>query len=335
MKQPQKNTPLCFAQIIGQDKAKKLLHRAVEQNRLAHAFLFKGPMGVGKKTFARTFAAALNCQKPAGHEPCGQCPSCVKFRSGSHPDFLVIEPEGAAIKINQVRELKKSLAFPPLEAKIRVALLCDIHTMRREAANSLLKTLEEPPNHTMLILTADEAGSILPTILSRCQTVPFFSLPQKEVAKILEQEAGIKPESAAALAAMAEGSLGRARLLLAKDLLGLRREIIDHLLRLEPNTPAAIQALTELAEAAAKLKEDLNELLELLTTWLHDLFLFGHGAPGKIINHDLGSTFPAACRRWSSGQLSEKLRLLETARKQLARNCNPAAVCEVLFFGLL
>ncbi|MCX5863893.1 MAG: DNA polymerase III subunit delta' [Deltaproteobacteria bacterium] len=335
MKQPQENIPLSFAGIIGQDKAKKLLHRAVEQDRLAHALLFKGPMGVGKKTLAKTFAAALNCQNPQSHEPCGQCPSCVKLRSGSHPDFIVIEPEGAAIKINQVRELKKTLAFPPFEAKIRVALLCDIHTMRREAANSLLKTLEEPPSQTMLILTADEAGGILPTILSRCQTVPFFPLPQAKVAKILALEAGIDLESAATLAAMAEGSLGRARVILTKDLLGLRREIVDHLLRLEPNTPATIQALGDLAESAAKLKEDLGELLELLTTWLHDLLLFDHGAPGSIINHDMSPTFPTACRRWSSGQLADKLRLLDTARKQLARNCNPTAVCEVLFFGLL
>jgi len=335
MKQHPENTPLSFAGIIGQDKAKKMLRRAVAQDRLAHAFLFKGPMGVGKKTLARTFAAALNCQTPQGAEPCGHCPSCRKFNAGSHPDFIVIEPEGAAIKINQVRELKKNLAFPPFEAKIRVALLCEIHTMRREAANSLLKTLEEPPAQTMIVLTADEAGGILPTILSRCQTVPFFPLPQEEVAEILAQEAKITPESAATLAAMAEGSLGRARLLLAKDLLGLRREIIDHLLRLQPNTPAAVQALFELAESAAKLKEDLSELLNLLTTWLHDLLLFGHGASGSIINHDLSPTFPAACRRWSGGQLSERLRLMDTARKQLARNCNPTAVCEVLFFGML
>ncbi len=335
MKQPQENSPLCFAKIIGQDKAKKLLQRAVAQGRLSHAFLFKGPMGVGKKTLTRTFAAALNCHKPEGDEPCGQCPSCRKFRSGSHPDFIVIEPDGATIKINQVRELKKALAFPPFEAKLRVALLCDIHTMRREAANSLLKILEEPPDQTMLILTGDEAGVILPTILSRCQTVPFFPLPQAEVAKILTLEAGIEMENAATLAAMAEGSLGRARLLLAKDLLGLRREIVETLLHLEPDTPAAIQALGELAESAAKLKEDLGELLELLTTWLHDLLLFGHGAAGSIINHDLSPTFPAACRRWSGSQLSERLQLLDTARKQLARNCNPTAVCEVLFFGLL
>lgn len=335
MKQSQETIPLSFAKIIGQDKAKKLLHRAVKQDRLAHAFLFKGPMGVGKKTLARTFAATLNCHKPEGLEPCGQCTSCRKFKAGSHPDFIVIEPEGAAIKINQVRELKKSLAFPPFEAKMRVALLCDIHTMRREAANSLLKTLEEPPGQTMLILTADEASDILPTILSRCQTVPFFPLPQTEVAKILEQEAGITPESAATLAAMAEGSLGRAKLLLAKDLLGLRQEIIDNLLRCEPDTPSTIQTIIELAESTAKLKEDLGELLALLTTWIHDLLLFGHGATGSIINHDLSSTFPTACHRWSSRQLSEKLRLLDTARKQLARNCNPTAVCEVLFFGLL
>ncbi|MBU2538126.1 MAG: ATP-binding protein, partial [Proteobacteria bacterium] len=119
MKQSQTYSPLCFAEIIGQDKAKKLLHRAVEQHRLSHALLFKGPMGVGKKTFARIFAAFLNCRQPENYESCGRCPSCLKFQASSHPDFIVIEPEGAAIKINQVRELKKNLAFPPLEAKIR------------------------------------------------------------------------------------------------------------------------------------------------------------------------------------------------------------------------
>jgi DNA polymerase-3 subunit delta' len=335
MNQRPEKTPLRFTEIIGQDKAKKLLRRAVEQGRLSHAFLFKGPMGVGKKTFARTFAASLNCLNPEGQEPCGLCPSCRKFYSGSHPDFLIIEPEGAAIKINQVRQLKKDLAFPPLEAKIRVVLLCEIQTMRREAANSLLKTLEEPPDQTVLILTGDEAGSLLPTILSRCQTVPFFPLPQGEVAKILARESGIAPERAATLAAMAEGSLGRARLLLAQDLLGLREKIIDTLLHLEPDTPAALLTLGELAEAAARLKGELTELLELLATWLHDLLLFGQGAPGSIINHDLAPTFPSGCRRWSAVQLSERLELLDSARRQLARNCNPTAVCEVLFFGLL
>ncbi|MDH5525390.1 MAG: DNA polymerase III subunit delta', partial [Desulfobulbaceae bacterium] len=263
---------LKFNDILDQGKAKELLLRAVSLGKMGHAFLFKGPAGVGKKTLAQVFAAYLNCRRPENREPCGRCPSCLKFSSGNHPDFILIEPEGAAIKISQVRELIKTLAFPPFEARYRIVLLADIHTMRREAANSLLKTLEEPPADTILILTGDEAGDILATIISRCQVIPFFPLPYEQVAAALSQE-GIPGDNAFTLAAMAEGSLGRARLLHQKDQLQLRGEIIDALSSLERNRPATVQAIYDLAEKCAKQKEDLVELLELVKTWFHDLIL--------------------------------------------------------------
>ena len=327
---------LQFNKIIDQTKAKELLLRAVSQNRMSHAFLFKGPVGVGKKTLAHTFAAYINCHQPENQEPCGSCPSCRKFHSGNHPDFMLIEPEGTAIKISQVRELIKALAFPPFEAKYRIVLLADIHTMRREAANSLLKTLEEPPSDTILILTGDEASDILSTIVSRCQVIPFFPLPYDQVASALAQE-NISPENAATLAAVAEGSLGRARLLHKKDLLRLRGEIIETLSmsKLEQNKPATIQTIYQLAEKATKQKEDLFELLELVKTWFHDLILQMNGAGNKIINHDLSLTFENGGKHWNFEDLSNKLQLISLAQKQLNRNCNPTAVCEVLFFSLL
>lgn len=327
--------PLRFSEIIGQNKAKELLRRSLRQQRLGHAFLFRGPGGVGKKTLAGVFAAFLDCLEPDGPEPCGRCPSCRKFASASHPDFLRIQPEGAAIKINQVRELKKALGFPPFEARFRVVLLEDVHTMRREAANSLLKTLEEPPAGTILILTADEAGALLPTILSRCQVVPFFSLPYEKVAERIIEENEVDPESAATLAAVAEGSLGRARLLLAKGLLPLRREILENLLLAEPDAPATIQAVSAFADTAAKLKEDLDEFLELLKSWFHDLLLCRSQGRAAMLNRDLLPLLPAACRRWNQEELMEKHAHVARAQRQLRRNCNAVAVCEVLFFALL
>jgi len=335
MKTLRNSSRLRFAEIIGQTKAKEMLRRSVAQQRMSHAFLFKGPSGVGKKTLAHTFAAYINCREPQEQEPCGQCPSCSKFRSGNHPDFMLIEPEGAAIKINQVRELKKALAFPPFEAHQRIVLLTEVHTMRREAANSLLKTLEEPPASTVLILTGDEAGGILPTILSRCQVIPFFPLPHDKVAECLVLEDKVPEESAASLAAISEGSLGRARLLLKKELLPLRKQIIETLLAVAPNTPAAILGIGTLSEAAAKLKEDLPELLELLKSWLHDLVLEMDGAADRARNHDLFPFAAAARQRWNREDLANRLQLLNTAQKQLNRNCNASAVCEVLFFALL
>ncbi len=327
---------LLFSSIIGQEKAKELLRRSVSQSKLSHAYLFRGPSGVGKKTTAHAFACQINCLSPKNfEEPCGVCTSCKKFRSGNHPDFLKIEADGAAIKINQIRELKHALTFPPFEAKYRVVLLADVHTMRREAANSLLKTLEEPPSNTILILTGDEASEILPTIVSRCQVVPFHVLPYDKISEALMAENELTPDYAFTLAAVAEGSLGRARLLQKKDLLSVRQEIIAQLLQLSQDQPESVEIIFALAEKAAKLKEDLEELLDLLRLWLKDLILQVSGISEKIINHDLTPHLRDAANRWSLQQLSDKLLLIQEAKKQLARNCNRTLVCEVLFFGLL
>lgn len=325
-----------FHSLIGQEKAKTLLRRSFAAGKMSHAYLFRGPDGVGKKRAALTFAAYVNCLAPAGQDACGNCTACVKFKSGNHPDLTVIEPDGAAIKIGQVRDLKHRLTFPPFEARHRVVVLTDTHTMRREAANSLLKTLEEPPPDTILILTADQAVSVLPTIVSRCQVIPFFALPYERVAQVLaETEEGIDAESAATLAAVAEGSLGRAALLLRKKLLPFRREIVESLLRLPAKHPDTVETVFALAETAAQFKEHLPKLLDLLRIWVRDLMLQAAGAPEAQMNsRDLLDTFPTAAKRWTTEQLAEKLKRIETAERRLLRNCNRALVCEVLFFSL-
>lgn len=326
---------LSFTSIIGQEKAKELLTRSVSRAKMSHAYLFRGPAGVGKKRTALAFAASINCSAPHAHSACGSCPSCHKFLSGNHPDFHVIRPEGAAIKISQVRELKHTLTFPPFEAACRVALLTDIHTMRREAANSLLKTLEEPPENTLLLLTGDEANDILPTITSRCQVIPFFNLPYDRVAERLIADGNTSAEEAATLAAVSEGSLGRARTLKEKGLLAMRQELVNQLVRHRAGQPEAVEVVFDFADRAAKLKEDLDELLELLKIWLKDLVLLASGIPDRIINQDLAPTYDAVTGRWNLEQLSAKLRAINRAQQQLDRNCNRALVCEVLFFALL
>jgi len=329
--------PHSFAQIIGQHRAKTMLTRALFGGVMAHAYLFRGPAGVGKKSLARAFAALGNCRTPQANDACATCPSCLKFQADSHPDFMVLDPQKGTIRIDQVRELKKNLQFPPLEGKTRFVLLPDIHlTMRRkEVANSLLKTLEEPPPNTVLILTADEAGGLLPTIVSRCQLIPFVPLPQAELAEILAAEFDLPSAETTTLAALTEGSLGRARELRASGLLEIRRQLIQTLLRTGKNDPTATLAILELAEHIAKRKDDLPELLELLATWFRDVTLHVMGMPRRmLINHDLLEFLEAAAGRWPGTKVADNLQRIDQARRQLLHNCRPALVCEVLFFAM-
>jgi len=321
--------------VLGQDKAKGMLRRAVSGGRLAHAYLFRGPAGVGKKTLARAFGNYLNCLSPTQTaDACGHCSSCRKLRGDNHPDRLVIAPDGAAIKIAQVRELKRALTFPPFEANLRTVLLCDVHTMRREAANSLLKLLEEPPPGNLLILTGDGASEILPTITSRCQQIPFSTLPLDKVAETLVAE-GIPPATAATLAALADGSLGQARNLAASPLLELRRRILTSLLELRPGRPETAEAIFSLADSSSENGENLSELLGLLKLCFRDIFLLHHHQPQRLVNLDLREALQQGLRRWPLAELSQRLSLFDKAERQLARNCNRALVCEVLYFGLL
>ena len=328
--------PYTFANIIGQEKAKVLLGKALRKGTLGHAYLFRGPAGVGKKRTALTMAAAINCQAPRDIEACGICPACRKLAAGSHPDLLTIQPDGAVIKINQIRELKHALTLSPFEARFRVIILEDVHTMRREAANSLLKTLEEPPADNILILTADDPGDLLPTIISRCQVIAFHALPYEAVARALMAESDLTAETAATLAAVAEGSLGRAKLLLDRELLDLRQAVVDNLTRHLPGQPEAVPAILRLAESAADLKENLTEFLGMLRLWFRDLLLLKAGGPESLMgSRDLREFLPAAAKRWSLSDLFARLAMLDRAERELGRNCNRTQVCEVLFFGLL
>ncbi|PLX46663.1 MAG: DNA polymerase III subunit delta' [Desulfobulbaceae bacterium] len=327
---------LRFASLLGHDKPKALLREAVAKNKMGHAYLFRGPDGVGKKRTALTLAAYINCKSPLDGDSCGRCTTCRKYFSGNHPDLILVEPDGAAIKIGQIRELKHQLTFPPLEAKVRVIVLEDIHTMRREAANSLLKTLEEPAPGNLLILTADLAGDVLPTILSRCQIISFGSLDHKDMAQVLMQENDMEESLAFTLAAVAEGSLGRAKLLWQEGLLSLRQEVVEGLLLGQQNPAETIAQVFRLSEKGAALKENTSELLALIRLWYRDLVLVAAGGPeASIANKDLALFLPAAAQLWSLRQLQQKLHRLDLAERQLLRNCSRTLVLETLFFDLI
>ncbi len=312
----------------GQNQAKNLLGRSIASDRLAHAYLFRGPEGVGKQLFARALTAAVNCNAGNGLTGCGVCSSCIKFAAGSHPDFLLVSPEKGAIKIGQIRKLIKKISFAPYEAKIRVVLIEDVHTMRQEAANSLLKTLEEPPENNLLILTADSAGNVLQTIISRCQTIPFYSLASDETAEILMQENNeLEPETALLLARLSEGSPGKAMLYHRRELVVFWKDLIDLLTDPSSNGDKELSRILQMADSMAGLKEDLPHLLALIRLWIRDcqFGFYGLRTDQEILN---------IRKDWNSEQYFAKLQAIDQAEKELSRNCNRILVCEVLLFQL-
>jgi DNA polymerase-3 subunit delta' len=328
--------PLCFSRLSGQKKAKEMLKRTLVADRVPHAFIFKGPEGVGKKLFGRGFAAAVNCRDSLTIGACGVCPSCRKFYSGNHPDFVVVTPEKGGIKINQVRKLSRDLSYPPYESAMRVVILEDVHAMRQEAANSLLKTLEEPPENNLLILTAESSREILATLTSRCQVIPFCRLGDGETAEILEKR-GVDPKEALLLAHLFEGSPGRALLLKDTDIVKLLQDIVAVLSAGSVGTDQDVSIILQLAEKMVEMKDNLHHLLGLLKVWLRDLLVAGRvsGLSGKITVRLSGAESELSpSKSWSSGQLFAKVQAIESAERALARNCNRLLVCEVLLFKL-
>lgn len=176
---------MSFKEVIGQENAVSLLKVAYRHNRIAHAYLFVGAEGIGKKKAALNFAKLLVCEDPKGEEPCDRCPSCLKGDAFNHPDIQMVSPEGQFIKIDAIREARRRLSLVGFESARKCLLIYDAQYLNDESSNALLKTLEEPTPNTVILLVADSIRSILPTIASRCQRIIFSPLSEKVIESIL------------------------------------------------------------------------------------------------------------------------------------------------------
>ena len=323
--------------IIGHQRSKRFLDRVLTGGRLPHAYLFTGPEGIGKATVARALAANLFCRKGVEAVPCGHCPACQQFASGNHPDFIHVVPDGAAIKIDQIREIKKQLAFAPLSATTRVILVEEAQTMRREAGNSLLKILEEPPPDNLFLVVASDAQPILPTIVSRCQVLSFSPLTEEETVQVIQAHApDIDREQAGLLARITEGAPGQALAMKDGQCLDIFSRIIMVLIKDDCSQPAVIEEGLHLAGVMAAAREELGLLLDLLKILCKELSVaLLTGTDISLLAARKPKEKDRLRERWNLAQLSDKIHAIDRARQALARNCNPALVCEVLLLDLL
>ena len=177
---------MIFDNIIGNEQNKEILRRVIENNNIAHSYMFIGKDSIGKMLFAREFAKSILCMNE--EKPCNKCKSCIEFDTFNNPDFNILEPDGNSIKIEQIRELVKKVYEKPIVSNKKVYIINDSNLMTKEAQNSLLKTLEEPPEYVTIILVASNENLFLPTIKSRCTKIIFNKLSNSEIVAVLKKQ---------------------------------------------------------------------------------------------------------------------------------------------------
>ena len=331
--------------LLGHNWAVDMLRRHIAADEARHAYLFAGAPGLGRRTLALAFASALNCtEPPAPGEFCGACRECRQIRSMAHPDLAIIEPtiidandrkklipaQWGEIRIQQIRDLQSGLYLKPYQAKYRPILCLRFERTADQAANALLKTLEEPPAHAILMLTADSPEALLPTIVSRCEVLRLRPVGISEVQRELENR-GLENSQARLIAHLSGGRPGTAfRLAQEKSLLDFRAQKLDDLQKLISSTRVDKFSY---AEKLAKEKGDMRQTLLVWLSFWRDVFLRAAQADSPLTNVDRAEEVESLAAKLSLPVARQRVSEAERAIARLERNVNPRMLAEVLLLG--
>ena len=327
-----------FRDCIGHHTSIAFLQAAVNHKRLAHAYLFHGEEAIGKRLTALRLAQALSCERPsdAGDlDSCGTCRSCRQIEAYTHPDFFVIEPDPEQatrqIKIEQVRQIEHQIMYRPLIGERKICLIDDADRMTIGAANALLKTLEEPPEHSLFLVISSRPAALPATIRSRCQALRFLTpaRTQVEAALILKNE--IPPADARFLAILSEGRLGEALTANVLDTRARQQEFLD---LVRPQSLQSIGSILSSAEAIAK-ADRARDIFAWLTRWIRDLVLIQVGGDlDQVLYVDDLKTLKIYARQADTDQLLDLLREIEMTEQRATRNLNLHMALETILLRL-
>ena len=315
---------MAFDSFIGNRKVVDRLVRKLHEGRFPHGLIFSGPEGLGKHTLALMIAKALNCVNSLWGDFCDECTSCRKVNAGSHPDVMTIsvEDEATQIKIAQVRRLLEMLDLQPFEGRNKVFIIDPADLLNAEAANALLKGLEEPPANTYFILITVNVQELLLTVRSRCQVYNFTPLTLSEI-----RQHGITDEL---VIRWSQGSIGRARRLDMADLKMDREVVLDFLETALTATEDHFQDLLSVSAEIGRAKQEFEPRLALFAMFIADVLYIKEGLPQKVVNIDFQERLKGLAGRVSVEQLIRMSDLLRTIESGLKGNANRQIMSDLL-----
>lgn len=314
---------MSFSDLKGQDGAVSFLKNSLAGNKLSHAYIFSGPRGVGKFLAAMNFTKAMICQGQISGESCDKCPSCKKVDSLAHPDVFLLKPEkdGGSIKIDDVRQLIKDAYLKPFEAKKKVFIIDDAKDMKHEAANALLKTLEEPPADSVLILITDDLKALFHTIVSRSQVVRFYPLKPGQIKDALMKKYSVDEAGSLILSRLASGSLGEALKYKDEDVFQKRASLINSI----SSGSLAGFSFDDLP------KDRIRLYLDILLSWFADILSAKAGADDSmLVNIDKKDIIVSEAKRLSFEYLEKAIDSIISTISYLDQNANQKLAMSVL-----
>ena len=342
-----------FDHLVGNSRAKDVLRRMLTEGRVPGALLFAGEDGVGKKLFALELAKAINCLAPLKVEACDKCSSCLRISKSTfpdhaeekdrkerlipseHTDVALARPYNRILRIPLMRHLEQEANFRPFEGKSRVFLIEEADRLNEQSSNALLKTLEEPPPTTHLILLTSRPASLLPTIRSRCQMIRFAPLKPAEVEAHLLKEKGMPQKEARLLASVARGSIGRALGINLETYLQQREAMMDVLDALAVKLDRARLLRASEALTDAKHKDEYEPRLDVLATLVHDVWSLALGSPAdSLVNNDLRSQLSKIGANIETTRAARWLSEIERHRRSLDFNINRKVATDALFLSM-
>lgn len=324
---------LRFEDICGYEQVKEHMKNAVREHRPAHAYIISGPALSGKKTLATAFAAALLCEE-GSDEPCLSCTSCHQIDTGNHPDLINVVKTKTVVGIDDVKDqLINTIVMAPYKSEYKIYVIDEAETMKAEAQNALLKTLEEPPEYAVIILLTTAKDRLLPTVISRCVNLDLRPVNEEEIVKFLMSRNQIPDYTARLAAGYSGGNPGKALSLATNEsFMELQSEVLDILANV---TDAEPEWLIDKAKHMADHKLQIDDLFDIMTLWYRDVLIYKATADANAVRFsDRIIELRRVCEQVNYEDVRDILDTIEKSRKRVQANVNLEVVMELLLFDI-